>query len=185
MAGPRGIEPQDRGAHEREGHPEQDRLRRQHRRGEHPLRRAERAHLLARGRQQRRVAPVGDRDERHVENEREKPDGAFDPGIGAQRIANALGKARAERCAGGKPPDEDHEDERLRVGGVPEEEFYVVRPDGLVDETTETRGKERNEQQVDSLLHPLVIPRVGAKGCAARRRSCDRSAQSGPDRPRV
>ena len=177
MAGPGGIEPQDRGAHEREGHPEQDRLRRQHRRGEHPLRRAERAHLLARGRQQRRVAPVGDRDERGMENEREEPDRALDPRIGPQRIANALGEARAERGPGSEASNEDHQDERLGVRGVAKEELDVVRPDGLVDEPAEAGSKERNEQQVDFLLHLPVIPRGEAPGCAGHRRSCGPSTR--------
>ena len=76
--------------------------------------------------------------------EREHADRRLDGGVGQQRPADPLGhgadRERTERHA----PDEHDQDDRLRVGGVTEEEPQVGRPDRFVDEP---RGAGRDEQR--------------------------------------
>ncbi len=150
VPGARGIQAQHRGAHQREGRAQQDRLRREEERGDDPLRRAERACRIAGGGQHRGVSPLGRGDEERMEHERDEADGAFDQGIDAQRIAHARCDARAKPPAEREPADEHHQDHRLRVGGVPEEELQVVGPDGLVDEARESGGEEQQEYGFDA-----------------------------------
>ncbi len=77
----------DAGAHEREGGAEEERLRQDQQARKRELRR-ERAAFAADARQEPGVAPVGERDERRVEGEREQPDRRFHRGIDRERAGD-------------------------------------------------------------------------------------------------
>src|SRR5205823_7808783 len=92
-------------------------------------------------------------DEDRMEEERRHADQEFRRRVGDQRPADARGEMAREPRAQREPADEDDEQHRLRVSGVPEEELEVMAPDGLVDEAAESRDREEDEEGADACFH--------------------------------
>ena len=134
---------QDPGGHQRKRGAEQ-----RGRRQDQQRREDERGEAQAVGRadagQQRGVRPRRRVDEDRVKAQREHPDRRLDGGVGQQRPADPLrhgaDRERTERHA----PDEHDQHDRLRVGGMTEEEPQVGGPDRFVDQP---RGARRDEQR--------------------------------------
>ncbi|MGP8114570.1 MAG: hypothetical protein ACLQFT_19580 [Steroidobacteraceae bacterium] len=78
------------------------------------------------------------------------PDQPLDQYVSPKELPDAGGVVR--NCPGSKrhSSHEDGEHEGLRVGGMAEEEFEVVRPDGLVNQSGEPGYDEYREQQPPS-----------------------------------
>ena len=68
----------------------------------------------------------------------------------AAGCAAAASSARAQPGAERHAAHEDRQHQRLRVGGVAEEELEVVRPDRLVDQAGEAREREDGEKRLAS-----------------------------------
>ena len=140
------LRPHQACAHQREGHPEKDRLRKDQQARDRDLRR-ERQPLRAERGQQARVRPVGQRDEDLVKPEREHADHRFDERVARKRIAQARRHAAQQRAAERHAAHEHDQHQRLRVRRVAQEKLEVVRPDRFVDQAGEARG---GEQRVES-----------------------------------
>ena len=63
-----------------------------------------------------------------------------------QALRVSANEQGAERHAA----EEDHEDDHLRVGAVPDEESEVARPNRLVDQS---RGARENEDDIKECQH--------------------------------
>jgi len=146
-ARPVGEGAQHAGRHQREGHSEQDGLRQDERGGEAPLERGDGPRRSGQTREHRVEGEPGRRREHLVEQEGEDADGSLGDGISREQVAPPARPPAGQPRPQGEPAHEDGEHQRLRVRGVPEEQLQIVRPDGLVDQTGETRRGEQGEQQ--------------------------------------
>ncbi len=153
--------PQHAGAHQREGGAEQDGLRQDEQRGQHPLAEHDRGAPAESG-EQVRVGPAGNRKVDHVvEGEPEDADDRFHHGVHKKRVANPCRATAHQQRAQTHPAQEDHQGEHLGVRIVADEQTEVAAPDRLVEEAGRA-GQQ--EQQREDRAHP-------AAGCSSYRLS--------------
>ena len=137
---------QDAGAHQREGHAQQYRLRQDQQAGRQPFDRdAERRG--AHRRQYRRVEGLDQAAEHIVEQQRHHADDGLHQRVGEDRYAHLRGEAAGQLRTDGHAAHKDDQHQRLGVGGVAEEKLQVMRPDGLIDQAGEPRYCENRKIQ--------------------------------------
>src|SRR5450759_2003467 len=80
---------------------------------------------------------IGGGNECLMKKDAKYPDQPLDQYISPKELPDAGGVVRNRPGSKRHSAHEDGEYERLRVGGMAKEEFEVVRPDGLVDQSGE------------------------------------------------
>ncbi|MFC0356471.1 hypothetical protein [Pseudofulvimonas gallinarii] len=131
--------------HQRKSHAQQDRLRQDQQGGDEPLDHG--SHRCRAGKRNQDVVAQADcMGEHRMEADAQNADHQLDDGIAAQQVPPAgtdFGNpGRTDRHAA----HEQRKHQRLRIGGMAQEQAEVMRPDRLVDQTGEA-GQDEDGQQ--------------------------------------
>ena len=92
------------------------------------------------------LADQPERDRRHQHDDHEDH---LEDAVEAQRRADPVGDAAADRGADGHPAEEAGQDRRHRLGRVAEDQDELARPDDLVHEPGRARQDEDREDRGD------------------------------------
>ena len=127
-------QPDDAGAHQRKGHPEQDRLGQNQQRGQRPF-------VGIRdgsGVEKRNDAGIGDLHgliEDGMEKKREQADQTFRQCVADQQVLPPHGISAANPGTEGHPAHEDGQDQCLGIRRVSEKQLQVMGPDRFIDQS--------------------------------------------------
>lgn len=132
------------GAHHRERHAEQNSLRQDQHQGDGIA--AEIGYALRMEARKPAVEqPAGHQQKHRMERESEQPYGRFQQAVGAQQTAEPTDVARGDPRPECHAAHERRQHQRLRIGGVAEDQSQILRPDRLIDEPTDS-GQDKKQQ---------------------------------------